>query len=807
MLRITLSRLGASEHVIELRDRTLRIGRGAGNEVLLKDPDKTVSRTHGEVRREAVGWVFIDNDSQNGSWIEGRRVDRVVLRDGVSVSFGDYELSCQGVDGPEDAAKPTAAVPAIGAEEETQLARDVLARATAPATVAAPPPAPRSASGGAARPAPSDDTPPAPPPARKAPTSGMDLADLPTVFVPPGTSVSSLDADEDAKTIVVPGLGGPPVGEAAADEATLVAPPTALPPFEVEPAPPVAPPAWFEPTPGVLSSSSVSERPTSLSGQVPVFPIEPGPDAEVTMPVPGDLSELFREQPPSRQPSPASLAATGPLPLQQPPTPTSAEEEDVATLLIPGRPATGQQWASPAQPSGQWAEPPQTRAVTPLPFAPPLEGPATSAAAPVAATPPTSTPVPSRAPTAQAPVVPPPLGTPPAQRPPTAVPFQVPVPPPVSSVATPAPPNVPTWPGLPPVDLPPVPAAASAAHETPSAPAPPSAVTAPPLPPPAAAAPAVPPRAAAQVPASRPSSSVNTAVIVWAIAFLVLIGLIAAAGWLALSWRSGSEADAVASTSPEAAGQVGEAASTPIAPPAGGETSPDQPAAASTGEPASPAEPAPAPVDVSPPPPAVENTGPPSPSPPQPPASPEDRAGARTPAGAVSRLPNERPAEYRERLAALERQYASGRDALASGRAVAARDLLRSVAAAAPTYKDVDGLLRDAEAAVAREGAAALASAEKLEQARDYEKALAAYRRAEQMDAPAAEVSAGTQRVQQAMRADGEKAYTEARQYDGLGRNAEAIARYEVAVRYLPEGDPRRTQARQRLEALAARRP
>jgi hypothetical protein len=57
------------------------------------------------------------------------------------------------------------------------------------------------------------------------------------------------------------------------------------------------------------------------------------------------------------------------------------------------------------------------------------------------------------------------------------------------------------------------------------------------------------------------------------------------------------------------------------------------------------------------------------------------------------------------------------------------------------------------------------------------------------------------------MRAAGEKAFADARQFDSLARNAEAARLYEIAVRYLPEGDPRRAQARQRLDALAAKRP
>jgi predicted component of type VI protein secretion system len=95
MFRITVLRRGVPEQVFDLRDPLVRIGRGAGNEVLLRDPDKTVSRNHARIVRSGDGWVFLDNGSQNGSWVDGGPVDRVRLAGGMTIALGDYELRCE----------------------------------------------------------------------------------------------------------------------------------------------------------------------------------------------------------------------------------------------------------------------------------------------------------------------------------------------------------------------------------------------------------------------------------------------------------------------------------------------------------------------------------------------------------------------------------------------------------------------------------------------------------------------------------------------------------------------------------------
>jgi pSer/pThr/pTyr-binding forkhead associated (FHA) protein len=90
--RLIVFRDGAVHRALELGSRALTIGRGLQNDLVLEDPDRTVSRFHAEVRQERGGWVLLDLNSQNGTWVESRRVDRVELRAGVPVMIGRYRL-------------------------------------------------------------------------------------------------------------------------------------------------------------------------------------------------------------------------------------------------------------------------------------------------------------------------------------------------------------------------------------------------------------------------------------------------------------------------------------------------------------------------------------------------------------------------------------------------------------------------------------------------------------------------------------------------------------------------------------------
>lgn len=93
MPTVRLTRAGAVETEVPLEQRDLRVGRASDNDVVLKDPDKTLSRHHAELRSDGARWFYLDLNSANGSWVGDRRVTREELAPGVSIALGDYQLA------------------------------------------------------------------------------------------------------------------------------------------------------------------------------------------------------------------------------------------------------------------------------------------------------------------------------------------------------------------------------------------------------------------------------------------------------------------------------------------------------------------------------------------------------------------------------------------------------------------------------------------------------------------------------------------------------------------------------------------
>jgi pSer/pThr/pTyr-binding forkhead associated (FHA) protein len=90
--RILIFRADAVHRAIELGSRVVTIGRGAQNDVVLDDPDRTISRFHAEVRPEDGRYVLVDLGSQNGTWSDEKRIDRMELKRGTPVTIGPYRL-------------------------------------------------------------------------------------------------------------------------------------------------------------------------------------------------------------------------------------------------------------------------------------------------------------------------------------------------------------------------------------------------------------------------------------------------------------------------------------------------------------------------------------------------------------------------------------------------------------------------------------------------------------------------------------------------------------------------------------------
>jgi pSer/pThr/pTyr-binding forkhead associated (FHA) protein len=90
--RLVVFRAGAVQRAVELGTRVITIGRGVRNDVVLDDPGRTISRFHAEIRQDGSSYVLVDLGSQNGTWLQSERVDRVELKPGVPVTIGPYRL-------------------------------------------------------------------------------------------------------------------------------------------------------------------------------------------------------------------------------------------------------------------------------------------------------------------------------------------------------------------------------------------------------------------------------------------------------------------------------------------------------------------------------------------------------------------------------------------------------------------------------------------------------------------------------------------------------------------------------------------
>ena len=80
------------ERAVELTERTIQIGRGPGNDVVLPDAHKGVSRTHAELRFRNGRCVLVDLQSQNGTFLNGQRIEHAEVPFGADIGVGSYRL-------------------------------------------------------------------------------------------------------------------------------------------------------------------------------------------------------------------------------------------------------------------------------------------------------------------------------------------------------------------------------------------------------------------------------------------------------------------------------------------------------------------------------------------------------------------------------------------------------------------------------------------------------------------------------------------------------------------------------------------
>ena len=92
MPRLLIIAGDGAERELELTERTVQIGRGPGNDVVLSDPESGVSRTHAELRFRNGRCVIVDLQSQNGTFLNGERIEHAEIPFDGEVSVGTYRL-------------------------------------------------------------------------------------------------------------------------------------------------------------------------------------------------------------------------------------------------------------------------------------------------------------------------------------------------------------------------------------------------------------------------------------------------------------------------------------------------------------------------------------------------------------------------------------------------------------------------------------------------------------------------------------------------------------------------------------------
>ena len=283
MLLVRLTRGGVVETEARLEQGDLRVGRASDNEIALKDPDRTLSRHHAELRHEGDHWVYLDLNSANGSWVGERRVTRQELIPGIAVTLGDYQLTLAKIEAALDTTSPGADATQVF-RRDTQTLRPTAAPKPAVAAAVKAEPAPAVVGGalGVAKPA-APARPASPPMIRRIlifgsiGVFGAFAVILALLLRPDGETPTPESTAAPATSAPAPAPAPPPAPTPAVNEtpsAPVVAdnvPPPAPPAAVAADPTPVAPPP---PTPPV-----VRPRPVDTDPDAATIPARPGETA------------------------------------------------------------------------------------------------------------------------------------------------------------------------------------------------------------------------------------------------------------------------------------------------------------------------------------------------------------------------------------------------------------------------------------------------------------------------------------------------------------------------------------------------
>jgi len=82
---------------LTVRVPVVNIGRADYNDLVI--PDDSVSGSHAKLQRREGVWILFDNESTNGTWVDGERVQgEVALGPGTVVRFGEVSVMFEPTD-------------------------------------------------------------------------------------------------------------------------------------------------------------------------------------------------------------------------------------------------------------------------------------------------------------------------------------------------------------------------------------------------------------------------------------------------------------------------------------------------------------------------------------------------------------------------------------------------------------------------------------------------------------------------------------------------------------------------------------
>ena len=100
----------------EIHSALTNVGRGSFNDVVLAD--ESVSDSHAKIQKRDAGWFIVDQDSTNGTYVGGRRVQGEQRVEGApDVRFGGIKMTFRPVASAADEGGGTRAIAAVNVEQ------------------------------------------------------------------------------------------------------------------------------------------------------------------------------------------------------------------------------------------------------------------------------------------------------------------------------------------------------------------------------------------------------------------------------------------------------------------------------------------------------------------------------------------------------------------------------------------------------------------------------------------------------------------------------------------------------------------